>query len=602
MYSNIIDYLENNQTDFTNKLKNNILTNNIFNMTETLKVYQDKDNYRNLTFNRLNQIIESKIFDEINFNNDYEKYFAIFDHAHLIDGSLSIKLGVNFGLFGFSILKLGTNKHNKYIEELTKGNIYGCFAMTELAHGSNVKDIGTRADYDKASNSFTINTGELDNRKFWIGNAYINATHSVTFAQLYVNNNYEGIHAFIIPLRDSNKLLLKGITITDCGTKLGLNGVDNGMIQFNDIIIPYDNLLDSNCCIKEGIYNSSISTIDKRFSRTLAALTLGRVGLSSGSLQFVKKGLFVALNYALQRKQFNVGEKELEIINYHSIQDRLILNLSKFFVYTGVSNHMKNSLKNNEKDYIHKISSGFKPIISWFALDCLQKCREACGGYGFDILNEIGLMRNDVDIYTTFEGDNNILLQQLGKMLLSEYGKKYNNSKNQLKIIIEQNLIKKITDLNNFSAILRVIEYKFLNKILYIFKNFKKEYVKEKNFTILWNNHQREIIDMSKFYIDYLTFKISFDEIKKINNMRDKNLLNIMLKLTINKWIVDNKYYLVLKNLMNKKIFSDLEIKNEIYYKIIKNNLEYILSNFNIPKNLLSSYLINFNKFTISKM
>jgi acyl-CoA oxidase len=48
----------------------------------------------------------------------------------------------------------------------------------------------------------------------------------------------------LVPLRDTNSKILQGVTIGDCGLKMGLNGVDNGTISFENVTIPKENMLD----------------------------------------------------------------------------------------------------------------------------------------------------------------------------------------------------------------------------------------------------------------------------------------------------------------------------------------------------------------------
>ena len=81
--------------------------------------------------------------------------------------------------------------------------------------------------------------------KFWIGATANLANMTVVFAKLYHNNEDKGVHAFLVEIRDkSNHMVKPGITIGDCGPKNGLDGIDNGFLIFNNLIIPKDNLLD----------------------------------------------------------------------------------------------------------------------------------------------------------------------------------------------------------------------------------------------------------------------------------------------------------------------------------------------------------------------
>ena len=119
-----------------------------------------------------------------------------------------------------------------------------CFAVTELAHGSNVRGIQTTATYDRDTDEFVIHSPTKEAMKFWIGAAAMTANMAVVFAQLIVNGESEGPHAFIVPLRDRKEHLpLAGITIGDCGLKAGYNEMDNAFILFDHVRIPKENLL-----------------------------------------------------------------------------------------------------------------------------------------------------------------------------------------------------------------------------------------------------------------------------------------------------------------------------------------------------------------------
>lgn len=81
--------------------------------------------------------------------------------------------------------------------------------------------------------------------KFWIGASAQIANMAIIWAQLIVQNKSYGPHPFIVQIRDfKNHDLLPGIIIGDCGSKIGLNNIDNGYFILNNVIVPKKNLLD----------------------------------------------------------------------------------------------------------------------------------------------------------------------------------------------------------------------------------------------------------------------------------------------------------------------------------------------------------------------
>ena len=51
-------------------------------------------------------------------------------------------------------------------------------------------------------------------------------------------------------------------------------------------------------------------------------------------------------------------------------------------------------------------------MFTWHNMKTLQECREACGGQGLKTENSIGHLKGEYDVQSTFEGDNNVLMQQ----------------------------------------------------------------------------------------------------------------------------------------------------------------------------------------------
>ncbi|XP_008803753.2 acyl-coenzyme A oxidase 2, peroxisomal [Phoenix dactylifera] len=374
---------------------------------------------------------------------DPSLYFAISEAAGGIDISLGIKMGVQYSLWGGSVINLGTKKHrDKYFDGIDNLDYPGCFAMTELHHGSNVQGLQTTATFDPVTDEFVINTPNDGAIKWWIGNAAVHGKFATVFAKLILplqgmggGSADMGVHAFIIPIRDlETHSVLPGIEINDCGHKIGLNGVDNGALRFHSVRIPRDNLLNRFGDVsRDGKYTSSLPSINKRFAATLGELVGGRVGLAYSSVGVLKIAVTIAVRYSLLRQQFGPPKKpEVSILDYQSQQHKLMPMLASTYAFHFATlylvdkySEMKKSHEDEAVSDVHTLSAGLKAYITSYTAKSLSTCREACGGHGYAAVNRFGTLRNDHDIFQTFEGDNTVLLQQVAIDLLKQYKEKF---------------------------------------------------------------------------------------------------------------------------------------------------------------------------------
>jgi acyl-CoA oxidase len=337
---------------------------------------------------------------------------------------MSTKFTVSMGLNYKTMDVLGTERHEGFKKRMERGEDVGCFALTELSHGSNVMGIQTTAHFDNSTKEFVINTPDKRAMKFWIGGAAHTSSLCVVFAQLYINGKQQGPHAFVVELRDFvTKENRPGIITGDCGKKIGLDGVDNGLIIFNNVRIPRVNMLNRFCDVTEdGTYQSIIKNPAKRLATSLSALSSGRLLVAYSSQCLGMMGLKIAIRYACIRRQFTeqMGQPEVALIDYQTHQHRLFPYLAKLTAHYITGLKLINFWDKNKEmlfkkkslffSEVHAIISVFKPQSTKNCKDALVECREACGGLGFSHYSMIGRMLQDWDVNVTWEGDNNVLI------------------------------------------------------------------------------------------------------------------------------------------------------------------------------------------------
>jgi len=362
---------------------------------------------------------------------DLGAFIAAFETVAFHDLSVLVKLGVQFGLFGGSIQQLGTQRHHEeYLPRVGTVELPGCFAMTETGHGSNVHDLETLARYDTETEEFVIHTPSAAARKDYIGNAALHGRLATVFAQLEIGSEQHGVHAFLVPIRNDDGTVCSGVGIEDCGDKLGLNGIDNGSLWFNQVRIPRQNLLDRFAQVDaDGAYRSPISSPTKRFFVMLGTLVGGRVSVALAGLSTSKSALTIAIRYGARRRQFGpAGEAETPLLDYRTHQRRLMPRLATTYALDFALSHLAAQYvgsSSEDRREVESLAAGLKAYSTWHATDTIQACREACGGQGYLAVNRFAALKADSDVFTTFEGDNIVLLQLQAKSLLTGYSRQF---------------------------------------------------------------------------------------------------------------------------------------------------------------------------------
>ncbi|RYY44894.1 MAG: acyl-CoA oxidase [Actinomycetales bacterium] len=350
------------------------------------------------------------------------------------DLSLMVKAGVQWGLFGGAVENLGTERHRDLIPRLISLDLVGCYAMTEIGHGSNVQHLETTATFDADTQEFVVDSPTPSATKDYIGNAAAHATVAAVYAQLVTRGENHGVHCFIVPIRDEKGQTCDGVEIGDDRHKGGLGGVDNGRLSFHQVRIPRENLLNKYGDVAEdGTYSSPIEDVNRRFFTMLGTLVRGRISVGGSALAAAEVALSIAGRYALERRQFGQdGEPEVLLADYRVHQRRLLPLIARSYAYRFAQNQQVSRMdrlqRSTEPDLqeqreLEGRAAGLKAIMTWHASRAINESREMCGGAGYLAENRLTVLRGDIDVFTTFEGDNHVMLQLLSKELLTSYAK-----------------------------------------------------------------------------------------------------------------------------------------------------------------------------------
>ncbi|KAF7726815.1 fatty-acyl coenzyme A oxidase [Apophysomyces ossiformis] len=380
-----------------------------------------------------------------------EQFKKRMEIVSLVDPGFWTRFGVHYGLFVGALQSNASPGQLGYWFErgaLSLSNFVGCFAMTELGHGSNVPGLETTATFDEASDQFIIHTPTLTATKWWIGGAAHSATHAAVFAQLVVKGKRYGTKCFVVPLRDPKTYAtLPGINIGDIGKKMGRDGIDNGWIQFTNVRIPRGYMLMKHTKVSRA----GLVREPKLQQLTYGALLQGRVAMVADSAHVSKKALAIAIRYAAVRRQFSNSKAngiETKLLDYPIHQRRLMPLLAQTFamLFTAAEmTEMYNAMMvrldsaregDNDLDEVmevlketHSTSAGLKAFCTWNCLHTIEQCRQACGGHGYSAYTGLAAMYQDFAVQCTWEGDNTILTLQAGRYLVSSYREAMNGKK-----------------------------------------------------------------------------------------------------------------------------------------------------------------------------
>ena len=215
------------------KIEELIKTNEVF------KPYfnESLDEQREHALRRLQGFCKQGIIGVQDFERNPMNIFMAHETFAQVDGSFATKMTVQFNLWGGTVFRLGSQEQRAFFADKTNsGEIVGCFGLSELGYGNNAVEMETTASYNKQDDTFTIHSPSVVSQKYWITNGACHAHYCVVFAQLIIEGKRQGVHGFITQIRDLKSLKpMPGCRVEDMGLKIGLNGIDNAKILFDNV-------------------------------------------------------------------------------------------------------------------------------------------------------------------------------------------------------------------------------------------------------------------------------------------------------------------------------------------------------------------------------
>ncbi|KAL7317676.1 hypothetical protein PS15m_003998 [Mucor circinelloides] len=344
-------------------------------------------------------------------------------------------------MFMPTILNQGTEEQKKlYLEPAMRYEIIGCYAQTELGHGSNVRGLETTATYHPETQTFVFNSPTLTSSKWWIGGLGVAANHAIVMARLISNGKDHGPHPFIVQIRNlENHQPLEGITVGDIGPKFGFNTVDNGFILFDNVHVPHIALLARYSSINK-ITGEYVTPPNSKLA--YGTMVFVRANIVLESRYVLARAATVAVRYSAIRSQGSdaanpkkltaadgsVKTVETPVLDYTMQQYRLFPIIAQAYAchFTGQEMHRmyyENQEKMAQGDFsyladLHASSSGLKSLTTTLAVSAIEDCRRACGGHGYSLFSGLGQFYQDYLPKATWEGDNYLLTQQTARYLL----------------------------------------------------------------------------------------------------------------------------------------------------------------------------------------
>ncbi|XP_037035975.1 probable peroxisomal acyl-coenzyme A oxidase 1 [Bradysia coprophila] len=340
-------------------------------------------------------------------------------------------MAVHFVMFLPTILGQGTTEQQvEWLGRAWSMDILGTYAQTELGHGTFIRGLETKATYDPTTEEFILHSPTITSYKWWPGGLGHTSNYAVVVAQLYTKGQCHGIHPFIVQLRDEETWApMKGVEIGEIGPKLGMKGVNNGFLGFDNVRVPRKNMLMKNAqVLPDGTYKKAPSSV-----LTYGTMMFVRVVIIRDMANYLSKAVTIVTRYSAVRRQSPIdpAKKEVQVIDHVTQQYKVFPNIAKVVIFQltadyiwNLYNQVTSELDKGQLERLpelHAISCCLKAVITQDASNGVEQLRMACGGHGYMEASNLPCTYGMVTAACTYEGENTILLLQTARYLMKSW-------------------------------------------------------------------------------------------------------------------------------------------------------------------------------------
>jgi acyl-CoA oxidase len=346
---------------------------------------------------------------------------------------------LNDDLFIKTIMEQASDEQQAIWLPLAKNwGILGCYAQTEMAHGSNVRGIETTATFIPDTDEFELNTPTLSSVKWWPGALGKTANVAVVMAQLVLpDGSRAGVFPFIVQIRSFiDHTLLPDVETGDIGPKIGFNAIDNGYLSLKKVRIPRTNMLMRRV---ELTHDGQLKRHGQNAQRHVYGTLLhARVNIVADAMMALAHGTTITTRYSLVRRQFNHSETnknaaEIPVLDHQSQQFRVIVPICEAYAFHFTGKRMKELYKRLTSPELsseaatallsesHASASALKTYVTDITSGSLETLRRACGGHGYSKLSGMPDLLTFYLQFNTVEGENHVMAQQAARVLLKRY-------------------------------------------------------------------------------------------------------------------------------------------------------------------------------------